>query len=132
MPLNSINTGQEFHKKDALREPGAIGLASTLVTIQSEYQAVAEHLLGRILVVDHIDHALAIARKYNYSIRIVTLEGELLTPGGAMTGGAYKNSSNLLGRKRELDELNQLVDSYREQIMKEERLEQEYVPVGII
>lgn len=125
LPLNSINTGQEFHKKDALREPGAIGLASTLVTIQSEYQAVAEHLLGRILVVDHIDHALAIARKYNYSIRIVTLEGELLTPGGAMTGGAYKNSSNLLGRKRELDELNQLVDSYREQIMKEERLEQE-------
>ena len=74
---------------------------------------------------DHIDHALAIARKYKYSIRIVTLDGELLTPGGAMTGGAYKNSSNLLGRKRELDELNQTVETYSRQIREEEKLEQE-------
>lgn len=125
LPLTSISTGSGFGKPEALKEPGAIGLASTLVKIQPEYQSVAEHLLGRILVADHIDHALAIAKKYKYSIRIVTLEGELLTPGGAMTGGAYKNSSNLLGRKRELDELNKIVDEHSRQIYEAEKQEQE-------
>lgn len=125
LPLTSIGNSGGFSKPEALQEPGAIGLASTLVKIAPDYQAVAVHLLGRILVVDHIDHALAIAKKFHYSLRIVTLEGELLTPGGAMTGGAYKNSSNLLGRKRELDELNQQVDSYGRKIYEAEKLEQE-------
>ena len=125
LPLTSISGNGSFNKQEALSEPGAIGLASTLVNIPDEYSAVAEHLLGRILVVDHIDHALAIAKKYKYSIRIVTLEGELLTPGGAMTGGAYKNASNLLGRKRELDELNKVVEEHSHRILEEEKLEQE-------
>lgn len=124
LPLTSISTGNGFNRRESLNEPGAIGLADTLVEISEQYRAVAEHLLGRILVVDHIDHAIAIAKKYKYSIRIVTLDGELLTPGGAMTGGAYKNSSNLLGRKRELDELNQMVEEYSRQIREEEKLEQ--------
>ncbi|MBQ8983680.1 MAG: chromosome segregation protein SMC [Lachnospiraceae bacterium] len=125
LPLTSIQGSGEFKQKDALKENGAIGLASSLVNIAPEYQAVADHLLGRILVVDHIDHALEIAKKYRYSIRIVTLEGELLTPGGAMTGGAYKNSSNLLGRKRELDELNKDVEEFGRRILEEEKKEQE-------
>ena len=57
------------------------------------------------MVTDNIDHAISLARKYQHSLRIVTLEGELLSPGGSMTGGAFKNSSNLLGRKREIEEL---------------------------
>lgn len=125
LPLTSIQGSGVFKQKEALKENGAIGLASALVTIAPEYQAVADHLLGRILVVDHIDHAIEIAKKYNYAIRIVTLEGELLTPGGAMTGGAYKNSSNLLGRKRELDELNKLVEEHGRRILEEEKREQE-------
>ena len=123
LPLTSITASGAFKNREALSEPGAIGLASELVTISPEYQAVADHLLGRILVVDHIDHAIAIAKKYKYSIRIVTLEGELLTPGGAMTGGAYKNASNLLGRKRELDDLNQVVELHGKQILEEEKRE---------
>ena len=67
-----------------------------------EYEGLAKYLLGRILVVDNIENALVIARKYKYSLRIVTLEGEQLNPGGSMTGGAFKNSSNLLGRRREI------------------------------
>ena len=68
---------------------------------------LAKYLLGRVVVADTIDHAIAVARKYRYSLRIVTLEGELLSAGGSMTGGAFKNSSNLLGRKRELEELEE-------------------------
>ena len=58
---------------------------------------------------NHIDHAIAIARKYRHSIRMVTLEGESLSPGGSMTGGAFKNNSNLLGRRREIEELEKKV-----------------------
>lgn len=54
---------------------------------------------------DTIDHAIALARKFRHTLRIVTLEGELLSAGGSMTGGSFKNSSNLLGRQRELSEL---------------------------
>ena len=58
-----------------------------------------------MLVVDNIDNALQIQRKYRQSLRIVTLEGEQLNPGGSISGGAFRNSSNLMGRKRELDEI---------------------------
>ena len=107
LPLTSITARGGFSRREALREPGAVGLANTLVKVKGGYDHLAEYLLGRILVVDNIDHAIAIAKKYQYSLRIVTLEGELLSAGGSMTGGAFKNSSNLLGRKRELDELEQ-------------------------
>ena len=66
-----------------------------------------KYLLGRVVVADNIDHAIALAKKYQYSLRIVTLEGELLNAGGSMTGGAFKNSSNLLGRKREIEDLEE-------------------------
>lgn len=105
LPMESIKSMGEFRETGALREPGAIGLADSLVTVKGCSSALSKYLLGRVLVVDHIDHALAIARKYRYTIRMVTLEGELLNAGGSLTGGAFKNNSNLLGRKRELEEL---------------------------
>ena len=118
LPLTSITARGGFQKKEALKEPGVIGLAHNLVTVKGGYDKLAEYLLGRILVVDQIDHAISIARKYQYTLRIVTLEGELLNAGGSMTGGAFKNSSNLLGRKRELEELgrsmNQALAQYDE------------------
>mgnify|MGYP002244651768 FL=1 len=109
LPLNSISARGDFNQRGALNEPGAIGLASGLVTADQEYAGLIGYLLGRVLVVDNIDHAIAIARKYRHSIRMVTLEGESLSPGGSMTGGAFKNNSNLLGRRREIEELEKKV-----------------------
>lgn len=105
LPLTSIGQGGGFTRPEALKEPGIIGLASDLVHVAPEYAGLAKYLLGRVVVADTIDHAIALARKFKYSLRIVTLEGELLSAGGSMTGGAFKNSSNLLGRKREIEEL---------------------------
>lgn len=105
LPLTSIGNGAPFPKPEALKEPGVLGLAHELVHTAEAYQGLARYLLGRVVVADTIDHAIALARKYKYSLRIVTLEGELLSPGGSMTGGAFKNSSNLLGRRREIEEL---------------------------
>ncbi len=109
LPLTSVGGRGGFAKPEALKEKGAIGLASTLVRADKKYDRVVQHLLGRVLVAEHIDDAIRIARKYNHSIFIVTLEGESLSPGGSMTGGAFRNSSNLLGRKRELTELEENV-----------------------
>ena len=109
LPLTSVGGRGGFAKPEALKEKGAIGLASTLVRADKKYDRVVQHLLGRVLVAEHIDDAIHIARKYNHSIFIVTLEGESLSPGGSMTGGAFRNSSNLLGRKRELTELEENV-----------------------
>ena len=60
-------------------------------------------------MVDNIDHAIAIGKKYRHSLRMVTIEGESLSPGGSMTGGAFRNNSNLLGRRREIEELEKNV-----------------------
>ena len=105
LPLTSINGKQTFSQPAALKEKGVLGLASDLVQVDSRYEGLARYLLGRVVVADTIDNAIALARKYKYSLRIVTLEGELLSAGGSMTGGAFKNSSNLLGRRREIEEL---------------------------
>ena len=107
LPLTSIGNRNTFNQERALREPGVIGLAHTLVETKPEYEGLMKYLLGRVVVADTIDSAIALARKYQYSLRIVTLEGELLNAGGSMTGGAFKNSSNLLGRKREIDGLEE-------------------------
>lgn len=108
LPLTSI-TGAKNQNVDVLQEKGVIGLASSLVFADSRFNQLIQFLLGRIIVVDHIDHAVAIARKYKYSLRIVTLDGEQLNPGGSLSGGAYRNSSNLLGRRREMEELEDVV-----------------------
>lgn len=105
LPLTSIKNPQEFKTPEVLKETGVIGMADALVNIEKKYSDVAKAMLGRIVVVDNVDNAVKIARKYDYGIRMVTLEGELLVPGGAISGGAFKNNSNLLGRRRELEEL---------------------------
>ena len=116
LPLSSVNARGEFSQKEALKEEGVIGLASELVNAAPRYQGVIRYLLGRVLVVDHIDHAIAIGRKYRHTLRMVTIEGESLSPGGSMTGGAFRNNSNLLGRKREIEELEKKVRSLKTEL----------------
>ena len=105
LPLTSVGSRGGFNQEAALGEPGIIGLADSLVHVAPQYRGLASYLLGRVVVAENIDCAIALARKFRYSLRIVTLEGELLSAGGSMTGGAFKNSSNLLGRRREIEEL---------------------------
>ena len=121
LPLTSIGNRNVFSQERALKEPGVLGLANELVGADPKYEGLLKYLLGRVVVADTIDHAIALARKFQYSLRIVTLEGELLNAGGSMTGGAFKNSSNLLGRKRELEELEAACQKALEEIDKTNR-----------
>ena len=109
LPLTSIEGRGEFRTREALQEPGVLGIASDLVKVGKGFENLSRYLLGRTLVVDHMDHAIAIGKKYRHSLRMVTLEGESLNPGGSMTGGAFRNNSNLLGRRREIEELQEAV-----------------------
>ena len=113
LPLTSMHGSGGIRQQEALREPGVIGLANTLVHVEKRFEGLADQLLGRTIVVDQIDHGIAIARKYRQSLRLVTLEGELINPGGSMTGGAFKNSSNLLSRRREIEEFEKTVSMLR-------------------
>ncbi|MCF2681724.1 chromosome segregation protein SMC [Faecalicatena contorta] len=116
LPLTSIRANAGISHPEALKETGVIGAANQLVKVEERYQILADYLLGRTLVVDHIDHGTAIARKYHQTIRIVTLEGELINPGGSMTGGAFKNTSNLLSRRREIEEFEKTVRKLKQEM----------------
>lgn len=105
LPLTTVRSRGEYKKSEVRNAKGFLGIANELVKCKPEYDDVISQLLGEIVVIDNIDNALLLAKEYNYTLRIVTLEGEYLTPGGAFAGGAFKNSSNLLGRKREIDAL---------------------------
>jgi len=116
LPLTNIRPAKNLHNHSVLSENGVIGIASSLVETENKFHELIEHLLGRIIVIDNIDNATKVARKYNYSLRIVTLEGELLSPGGSISGGAYKNTANLLGRRREIEALEELINKLDRQM----------------
>ncbi|MEY8518053.1 chromosome segregation protein SMC [Lachnospiraceae bacterium 29-84] len=125
LPLTSVGKKPYPVNQAALKEPGVIGIGSSLVQAKSQFEGLKAYLLGRTYVVDTIDHAIALAKNYQYSLRIVTLEGESLNPGGSMTGGAFKNTSNLLGRKREIEDLQEKTEKLRAALHKHrDRLEE--------
>ena len=113
LPLTTIRNQQEFKAKEILKEPGVIGMADELVRTDARFQDVAAALLGRVVIVDTFDHAVKASAKFHHTVRMVTLEGELFAPGGAISGGAFRNSSNLLGRRREMAELQEKVAKCR-------------------
>lgn len=115
LPLTSVS-GKGFAKdKSILSDTGVLGLANELVEADAEYANVLSYLLGRVIVVDTVDHGIALAKKNHYSLHIVTLEGEYFSPGGSLSGGRFKNNSNLLGRNREIDDLEKKLASLRDE-----------------
>ncbi|MCH5264990.1 MAG: chromosome segregation protein SMC [Lachnospiraceae bacterium] len=117
LPLTTVTPKRESaFSEEILSEKGVLGNVASHVKRESKYDKVVEYLLGRYLLVDTIENALRISRKNHYSLRIVTLEGELLNPGGSLSGGAFKNNSNLLGRRREMDTLSASIEKIKEEL----------------
>ncbi len=95
-------------ERQALRLPGAIGVASDLVRCAPEYRGIVENLLGRTVIAENLDVGIPIMRAGNHAFRLVTLEGDVMHSGGSMTGGSTQSKMvNLLGRERELKELTE-------------------------
>ncbi|AAK79717.1 chromosome segregation protein [Clostridium acetobutylicum] len=107
LPLNIIK-GRKLNISDATRhEKGFIGIASELIDYDSTFLPAVNYVLGRTVIVDNMDSALKIAKLNSYSFKIVTLTGEVVNPGGSLTGGStYSKAASIIGRKREIEELN--------------------------
>lgn len=107
LPLPLLRSGNKFEPALGRGETSAVQNAMDLVTFGSEYLPVAQMLLGRVLVVTDMEQAIAASRRVGSGwSKIVTLEGELLTPGGALTGGSLQGKgAHLVGRKGEMDDL---------------------------
>lgn len=112
LPLTSIQPRSlNEHERGVLELDGCIGIASQLVKFDPKYSRVVENLLGRVVVTETLAQAIAMARKYSYSFRIVTLEGDIIHPGGSITGGSSgTRSAGILSRKREIAELKEAIE----------------------
>lgn len=88
--------------------PGYIGPAVQLVSCDKEFRSVLEHLLARVHIVSNLEAAVPVARSLQFRERVVTLEGDIVQTGGAMTGGAYRHQTGILSRRKELKELEKI------------------------
>ncbi len=84
---------------------GYVGIASELITCEKRYSGIVENLLGRTVITEDIDTAIAMARKYANRFKIVTLDGQVVNPGGSMTGGSVNKEAGILSRANELQKL---------------------------
>ena len=111
LPVNAMKprllTSEE---RSFINMDGCYGVASDLISYSPAYRSVIENLLGRVVIVRDIDVGIAINKRAHSSFRIATLKGDILNPGGSMTGGSIqKREFSLLGREREIEELNRTI-----------------------
>ena len=130
LPLNTVK-GQRA-EEDLSDEPNVLGLAVDLITFDKIYEQIMLHLLGKVWVIADLPSAVAIGKKRGFSYRMVTLDGELVTPGGALSGGNHeKNRGGLLARKRQIAELDGTVAQLAAQMEQQNReLDTYYAETG--
>ena len=121
LPISSVR-GKKLDKIK-IKEEGYIGIASDLIKYDKKYQDIIENLLGRTVIVDNMETAIKIAKQNKYAFRIITLEGDIINPSGAITGGSVaKKTVNILGRGREIEKLEKEIKTKNKKI---ESLEEE-------
>lgn len=114
LPITAVK-GKKLDKISKV--DGVIGIASDLVKYNKKYEQIVLNLLGKTVIVSDMNNAIALAKKNNYSFRIVTLKGDLINPSGAMTGGSVAQKTvNILGRTREIESLEKQIKKIEKQI----------------
>lgn len=108
--LNSAKTSQGF-----------INIASEAIQVDSDYQNVLQNLLGNTIIVDELKNANELARKIRYRTRIVTLEGDIVNPGGSMTGGGDRKTKSILAQKDDLAKMRAQLEDYQQQTIEFEK-----------
>ncbi|MDN6721183.1 MAG: chromosome segregation protein SMC, partial [Staphylococcus equorum] len=117
LPLNVIQPRQIGNEimKTAQNSEGFINIAAQAIEVESDYQNVVQNLLGNTIIVDELKNANELARKIRYRTRIVTLEGDIVNPGGSMTGGGDRKSKSILAQKDELSTMRAQFEDYQQQ-----------------
>ncbi len=116
LPISAI-TGRSLNESGLEKCRGYIGVGSQLVTYDSKYQGIIENLLGRTVIVQDIDAAIAMANKYASRFKIVTLDGQVMNPGGSMTGGSVNKEAGILSRANELEKLTEEEKQLQERVL---------------
>lgn len=125
LPISSVK-GKKLDKIKG-NESGVVGIASDLVKYNKKYEQIILNLLGRTVIVDNMDTAIKVARQNGYTFRIVTTEGDLINPSGAITGGSVtKKTVNILGRGKEIEKLEKEIKNLKQKIEKLENDKQNY------
>ncbi len=125
LPITSVK-GKKLDKIKG-NESGIIGIASDLVKYSKKYEQIILNLLGRTVIVDNMDTAIKVAKQNGYTFRIVTVEGDLINPSGAITGGSVmKKTVNILGRGKEIEKLQKEIETLKLKIQKLENEKEEF------
>lgn len=106
IPLNTTK-GRDLQERDLESCRGFVGVASRLVECDSVYREVVENFLGRTVIASDLDAAIAMSQKYSRRFKIVTLDGQVMNPGGSMTGGSVNREAGILSRANELKKLEE-------------------------
>ncbi len=105
LPLTSVKSNVLF-ENDLEKQDGYVGIASELLNVEDKYLTAIRFLLGRTVIVQSIDDASRIAKKYSYKFKIVTLDGQVVNAGGSYTGGSNYKNSGILSRTGEIDKIS--------------------------
>ncbi|MBS6599654.1 MAG: chromosome segregation protein SMC [Clostridium sp.] len=120
LPLNNIKGNKLSLDNSITSMEGYIGIAADIIKYPKVYEKAVNNVLGRVIVAKNMDCALKISKKGNNNYRIVTLTGEIIAPGGALTGGSIQSKfTNILGRKREIEELQDKIKATNKELSKE-------------
>ena len=126
LPLTSVK-GRKLDKIKG-KENGVIGIAADLVQYDKKYEQVILNLLGRTVIVNNIDNSIKVAKKNGYTFRIVTTQGDVINPSGLISGGSVaKKTVNILGRSREIEDLEKELKKLKEKIEKLEKEKQSFL-----
>ena len=126
LPISSVH-GKKIEKVNSNGIDGVIGIAADLVKADKKYQDIILNLLGRTVIVENMDSAIKLAKANSYSFRIVTLEGDVINPSGAISGGSVAQKTvNILGRSREIEELKAKLEELNSEIKKLEKEKEEH------
>ena len=125
LPITSVK-GKKLNKIKG-NEKGVIGIASDLIKYSKKYEQIIINLLGRTVIVDNMDTAIKVSKQNNYTFRIITLDGDIINPSGAITGGSVtKKTVNILGRGKEIEKLQKEIKALEEKITKQEEEKKEF------
>ena len=105
LPMNTIQ-GRQLQENGLENCRGFVGIAANLVTAEPKYAQIVDNLLGRTVIVQDMDAAIMMAQKYKNRFKIVTLDGQVMNPGGSMTGGSVNKEAGILSRANELEKLS--------------------------
>ena len=111
IPVSSVKCIEKKISDRYLSEPGVIGTCDSVIKTDERFKKIIKSMVSNVVIVDNADNGIALQKKSDYSLRIVTLRGELLNPGGSITGGSFKHNDNLLSRNNRIAELVKEVNS---------------------